>query len=494
MSMHEQTPPADTDALEQRLRRHLTATYGPPPAPDDVWQCLAGRLADPDLDGHVSAPSDSSAHLIDTNADLTHPHLRQTRALAFSTPAALPALAAVLLIAVLAAVILGPLRPHGDAAPVPTSTAGPRVEIPLPTYAPGQYQVHILQPDEVVPGVSFIDMRVFPSGEGWAVGQMRTGSSSYESAIYHLKDGRWLPADDVFPNVSLSALSMLSPTEGWAAGVLLSTPTSAERPVVLHYSGGHWTLVTPPPGAGSITNLAMVSPMEGWATLYSPNNGLELLVGPKTTLFHFQNGTWTVFDTGGLQLTALAMVSPSEGWAAGFHGVIAHYQSGRWTRWPTSTPGDFPGITMISPTDGWMSGTIPSPDSGATPDRSFTLHYDGRDWRPFTMPALPSLPPGRPNVPASGSSLNIAVTSFSMLSSTEGWAAGDNQGAASAIYHYTGGAWHLENVAVNQSLETIAMVSPDEGWALGAERIIAVGNEAAVILHYAHGVWSIYKP
>jgi hypothetical protein len=395
MSMHEQTPPADTDALEQRLRRHLTATYGPPPAPDDVWQRIAGRLADSPPDGRASAPSDSSPRVLDTNADLTHRHLRPARPLAFSTPAALPALAAVLLLAVLAAVILGPLRPRGGAAPVPTSTAGPHTEIPLPTSAPGQYQVHILQPDEVVPGVSFLGMRVFASGEGWAVGQKRTGPASYESAIYHLKDGRWLPADDVFPNVSLSAL---------------------------------------------------------------------------------------------------AMVSPSEGWAAGFHGVIAHYQDGRWTRWPTSTPGDFPGIMMVSPTDGWMSGTTPSPDVPTTPDRTFTLHYDGRDWRPFTMPALPPLPPGLPNVLAGGSSLDSAVTSFAMLSASEGWAAGDNHGAASAIYHYTGGVWHLENIAVNQSLQAIAMVSPDEGWALGAERIIAVGDEAAVILHYAHGVWTIYKP
>jgi len=28
----------------------------------------------------------------------------------------------------------------------------------------------------------------------------------------------------------------------------------------------------------------------------------------------------------------------------------------------------------------------------------------------------------------------------------------------------------------------------------GAKRIITNGDEAAVILHYAHGVWSIYKP
>ena len=389
--------------------------------------------------------------------------------------------------------ILGPLRPHGGAV-TPTPTASPHTEIRLPTFAPGQYHVHILQPDELVPGVSFLDMRVFSGGEGWAVGQKRIGPASYESAIYHLKDGRWSPADEVFPNVSLSSISMLSPSDGWAAGVLLSTPTSAERPVVLRYSEGHWALVTPPPGAGSITNLAMISPTEGWATLYSLNNGLELLVGPKTTLFHYQNGTWTVFDTGGLQLTALAMVSPSEGWAAGFRGVIAHYQNGRWTRWPTGTPGDFPGITMVSPTDGWMSGTIPSPDSGATPDRSFTLHYDGHDWRPFSMPALPPLPPGLPGLPLGGYSLDSAITDFSMLSPAEGWAVGDNQGATSAIYHYTGGAWHLENVAVNQSLSGITMISPDEGWALGGERIITNGDEAAVILHYAHGVWSIYKP
>ena len=88
MNTHEQMPPQD--ALEQRLRRHLTATYGPPPAPDDVWQRLAGRLTDSTPDGRASAPSDppmSPFNPHDTHATSANPaQLAPARAARWPSP------------------------------------------------------------------------------------------------------------------------------------------------------------------------------------------------------------------------------------------------------------------------------------------------------------------------------------------------------------------------------------------------------------------------
>lgn len=487
------------DALEQQLRAHYASEFGQPPSPATIWMSLQGELHSPppekadSVTPHWWRPARTHSGTVLPSHILQGRVLRPRSAMSHSL---LPVAAAALLIAVFAAVLLGPFgrayfgRTGGISTPTPTdapATATPEV--------PAGYAVHELKANEMWPGARLYDLQMLSSDEGWAIGVQRTSASStpFESAILHYAHGRWTASPDVFPNVSLSSISMLSPDEGWAGGVDSASGNAA----LLHYSDGHWRSA-PTPDHGAILQISMLTPSDGWATQLAQDTLKS--TSPRFALLHFDGTAWSPADTAGMQLITLSMLSPSEGWAAGEDGVIAHFQHGKWTRWPTKAPSEVDYITMVSPTDGWMSGLVPGPDIEPTNyslHHIFMLHYDGGDWRPVTFPTLPDLRyvySEDPNATTSDANMPSALAGISMVSSTEGWAAGDIQGRVSTLYHYSSGKWQLSPFAVNQSLSKIKMVSAGEGWAIGASRYVVNDNEAAVILHYVHGAWTIYKP
>lgn len=375
--------------------------------------------------------------------------------------------------------------------------------------------MHVLAPDETWTGIGLADLQMLSAGEGWAVGGSdnitrdpvtHKNFTNPESLILHYTHGKWTASRDVFPFVNLTSISMLSATDGWASGsgpgsASGSVGTSQFTPVLLHYSGGHWTSVQAP-GQGEIDDLSMLTPRDGWAILVSYTVG-----GPQpirsSTLLHYDGTAWSIVDSGGISLISLAMLSPSEGWATGQDGVIVHFQSGRWTRWPTTAPGDITTIAMVSPTDGWMAGVAPGYSADPKfqkPHHLFMLHYNGHDWQPVTLPALPNLltvypSASRPQNNTGTSSTDPgSIGDIAMASPEEGWASGDFAGSASVLYHYSDGRWHLYPFGVNATLGTIRMVSAGEGWAIGGRYDFVANREDTVILHYTNGSWTIYKP
>lgn len=471
------------DALEEQLRAYYALELGQPPSADAVWASLQDEL-------YFDIPSETATttpDILDPAASVPEPvlplHGSQSRAphqrpLLFRS--GVPVVAAALLIAVFSAVLLGPFSRLGGHG--------------APSQIPPGYAVHQLTRSELWPGVLLLDVQMLSKDEGWAVGAHNFDTLSNESAILHYANGRWSASSDVFPSVTLTSISMLSSTEGWAAGyrpAAPTDPTAAPLPVLLHYSASHWTAVRAP-GDGQIGQLSMLSPHDGWAVSYARGYSTP----PHVSLLHYDGSTWSPANTGGMPFMHIAMFSSSEGWAAGLDGVIARFYDGMWTRWPTTAPGDIRSITMVSPTEGWMSGVAPASSADPSyrkPHYLFMLHFDGRDWRPVTLPALP-------DVPASFAAPSFApgdtvsdIEGISMVSSTDGWAAGRNGGILSALYHYSGGKWELAPFAVNQPLIRIQMVSAEEGWAIGEPRH-EDNFTTSVILHFVSGSWSVYMP
>lgn len=151
------------------------------------------------------------------------------------------------------------------------------------------------------------------------------------------------------------------------------------------------------------------------------------------------------------------MVSTSEGWAVGndfgndpIRGVVLHFHNGVWSQYHTAQPlPELDGLAMTSASDGWIVG------SGGT-----ILRYQHGAWVPFASPTP------RP------------LTSLYMLSSTEGWAGGDD-----GFFHYQHGTWTLApDSALVPFVNTISMASSTEGWAM---------SQGAVLLRYTQGHWQI---
>ena len=232
--------------------------------------------------------------------------------------------------------------------------------------------------------------------------------------------------------------------------------------------------------AMSIQSISMVSADDGWAVG-------NISGKPATLLMHYSHGQWTILpkpagldDTS--EFSAVSMVSASDGWAWAskdiplgdrYHsfrpgGVLLRYDG---TAWRIATP-VFPISIGDDPSALLM---LSSTDGWATGENS-TLHYDGTAWRDVT--ALSDQQWGGGSSIAATGPNDIWIARFG----------GD-------IVHFDGTSWTEQRITlpVGQQLpgsillSGIAMISPRDGFAVGG-----IGNSSSgVILHYTSGRWSV---
>lgn len=233
--------------------------------------------------------------------------------------------------------------------------------------------------------------------------------------------------------------------------------------------------------AMSLQSISMGSADDGWAVGHISGT-------PTTLLMHYAQGRWTILPKpAGLddlsELTAVAMVSPSDGWAWASRnipigdrshsfragGVLLHYDGAAWR---TATPVFSIAIGSFPSALMMLSST----DGWATGENT-TLHYDGTAWRDVAALSDQHW----------GGGVSIAATSPSDI-----WIA-----RWSDIVHFDGQSWTEQPItlSVDQSLpgpiqlHGIAMISPQEGFAVGG-----IGNSSTgVILHYMGGRWSLQR-
>jgi hypothetical protein len=132
------------------------------------------------------------------------------------------------------------------------------------------------------------------------------------------------------------------------AGLLLGVPAAN--------AAGSWETVTGPT-TGILNSVFMVSSSEGWA------------VGDGGVILHYTGGSWSLYAGSPTteDLWSVFMVSSSEGWAVGNSGVILHYAAGSWSLQTSPTTDKLYSVHMSSSTDGWAVG-----------DGGVILHYLGQ--------------------------------------------------------------------------------------------------------------------
>jgi hypothetical protein len=228
-------------------------------------------------------------------------------------------------------------------------------------------------PPDVSSSWELSDVHFTSPSEGWAVGGNHSNGSG---VLLHYSNGIWttITPPDVGSNsgCELSDVHFTSPSEGWAVGDKLTEVTETLKGVLLHYSNGTWTSVTPPGGSGEwwLLSIHFTSSSEGWAVGGNRSNG-------RGVLLHYSNGTWTSVTppdvSSSWELSNVHFTSPSEGWAVGdkytydyelgvnepFEGVLLHYSNGTWT---SITPPDVSSfwwlnsVHFTSPSEGWAVG------------------------------------------------------------------------------------------------------------------------------------------
>ncbi len=545
-------PPHDGN-LEERLRAYYRGRpFTPPPASESFWTRLAPFLDEPAL------PSPSIEHEQGQHRLLSH-----TGRSAPSGPPPIPAVpparhhrlfvGASALVAGLVVVLLA-VAIFGFFALAPQKTSSP---------------VIVLDRSKI----TLLSISMISTSEGWAVGT--TNGNDPQGIILHYHQGRWWQVDNPYNTGELRSIFMLSASDGWVVGdkgtilhytggrwvqvkspvttalgsVFMSSTTDgwAAGEALLHYHNGTWTAVSAP-GHGFIFSLYMLAPSLGWAvgsggTILQYTGGhwqaaadpridlysLSMIAsnvgwavggsgGSSGNLLYYQNGIWSVVQTPDPQatLSAIALAVPGvseEGWAVGHNsvgtaGLLLHDHNGQWTEVPSPTPGFLLGIALISPSEGWAVGS-----------QGTILHYLNGVWSSYTDAISEEM---TQTLPATDDLSQVELTSISMISPDEGWAAGNmlpyqdtyyggsrNQALSGSpvILHYQHGRWtpqplpdlsqmfHCGTGTFSCSgiaLNSISMVSAQEGWAVGntvpPANVTDIGGQG-ILLHYIGGKW-----
>lgn len=249
---------------------------------------------------------------------------------------------------------------------------------------------------EVLPkGSRIFDVAVVSSTDIWAVGESNNGVVT-SALLMHFDGMQWQTSPDQFPFAYLTSISMVSAHDGWASGA-----TTANKPIMLHYAGGHWhdaTALVDTSGMTStsmlLNDVRMASPTSGWALgedIDHPNASSQIFEYERVG----DGFRWEpVLSFANTLLAGLSVVSDHEVWMSGetTNGTgssmlritvssVAGPNGPINTTWDTHTwdiPGSILSTNMLSSTNGWVAGIA---ENGV----GILYHWDGRQWsqKPF---------------------------------------------------------------------------------------------------------------
>lgn len=400
---------------------------------------------------------------------------------------ALPALAAVLVIAVLSVAIFGWMARGRQ-----TKGVTPMVASPTPAGCTAK-QISA----QIPPHTNLSALEMTSPQEGWAVGWTQDSILPWQTTgvILHYSHCRWALVDAQLQHMQIIGLSVLPDGEAWATG----ETDDYSRSFLLHESGGVWQPMTLPASvtaAGAIYRVWMLSPNDGWLELLTQRtvNGQKT---DFTTLAHYQAGTWSLVTPPYFSVNDLAPVGPDDIWVTGGlnntdePSYIAHYQAGKWVS-ATVMQHDLRlgSFGTVTPSQGWMSGTTWASDNSPLHMRTLMLRYDGHTWTPVDVGANPQAQ----DVVMFGAGDGWAMTATTMQPSNP------FELRVGLLQHDVGGrwqtvAWPWPDVTVLLEYGLMARAAAGDYWAIGSYHPVATppaSMGSTVLLHYARGAWSQY--
>ena len=336
--------------------------------------------------------------------------------------------------------------------------------------------------------------------DGWAVGNasVTDGVLPSEPTIYHWNGFVWTKGVAIGTTNNLNSVFMINTGDVWTAGggsKPTTTCTGPICPVLLHFTGGAWNTVTPPPGNYVLKSIFMVNSNEGWAVG-------EQVASPYPTgiILHYTVsggvGTWAIFPAPTSPapvhgLESVFMLNQNEGWAVGDNDTILHYTvSGGIGTWnlvaisgsPTiSTDANLTSIFMLSPTSGWAVGGIQA--SSSVSAGPVIVYWDGTKWEPVAPPTIPG------GITSTGHT-SATLKSVYFSAPDDGWAVGYPGKLVATILHWDGVSW--EHVTLSPALlgevppilTSVYMTSETNGWIVGSSPDFKSSSYYNQTLHY----------
>lgn len=234
----------------------------------------------------------------------------------------------------------------------------------------------------------------------WAVGYSNIANyGSERSLILHWNGSTWRIVGS--PNLGTNAnilydIDVRAPGDAWAVGLGNSTSLNFGRPLIQHWNGRRWSLVSSPnpgPGFVQLSGVSAVSATDVWA------------VGTRaghTLTEHWDGSAWRIVPSpdgsrATSQLLAVAALSATDAWAVGStDGVgqsesdvlVEHWDGAAWSvvavpdgALPQSVLTD---VVALSPTDLVAVGFTDDPL--LVNHQTLTEHFDGATWTVIPSP------------------------------------------------------------------------------------------------------------
>jgi hypothetical protein len=244
------------------------------------------------------------------------------------------------------------------------------------------------------------DVDALAVDDAWAVGGRSDADSGDHAAIQHWNGRIWslssLP-DLTGIYAELLGLDAVAADDIWAVGFQRgSTRGGDPRPLVMHFDGDAWHVVTTPSLAGpnaSLLDVRAFAPDDVWA-VGSRQPPLTSEVGDRTLIEHWDGSSWTVVPSPEANdqnhgLTTVDGSGPSDVWAGGSIGgylpLLEHWDGAAWTLTDTGLT-DVPlavnDLEVVNDHDVWgLMGRLRAP--------TVQIHYDGTTWVEAPGPPSP---------------------------------------------------------------------------------------------------------
>jgi hypothetical protein len=177
---------------------------------------------------------------------------------------------------------------------------------------------------------TLVAVTAIASNDVWAVGNYEI-DSSYEwlTFVEHWNGASWSIVESPNPTGAyesfLNAVAASSATDIWAVGYSVgNNPNTYEVPLIEHYDGSSWTIVTSPFPAPSDYNalygICVLSDHDAWAVGYANENTHSQ--NGEALIEHWDGSRWTMVDSpipgSATLLLSAAAVSSTDIWATGY--------------------------------------------------------------------------------------------------------------------------------------------------------------------------------
>lgn len=311
----------------------------------------------------------------------------------------------------------------------------------------------------------------------WAVGAYSKTQSTHQPLIEHWNGSQWSVVPSPSPDSSANLLygvAAISARDAWAVGNYFSRKNGAEETLIEHWNGTKWTVASNPNPSSSengLNGVVAISASNVWAVgQYIPDGSGNT----EPLIEHWNGSTWAVVSSpipgaGSATLLGVASSSANSIWAVGqftnssgnTQTLVEYWDGSTWSIIPTPNPGQLSNVlnavTVISAHDVWAVGQ----DEVNTSFDTLIEHWDGTQWSTVSSPN-----PG---------SVENTLSGVTGVSGNNIWAVGrvdQGTGGQTLIEHWNGGTWSVvsspnEGSGDNALFAVARVPSTQHTWAVG---------------------------